>query len=280
MTWFVESYFDSEKPVTFSVTFLITNSQAPIHDFFIRDVADYLSRHVVTTLVVQKGTWDEREAKLDAGEIDMGWICGAPYVEKIARGVPLKILAAPVMQHPRYQNRAIYFSDVVVRADSNFRTFEDLRGTRWAYNEKNSHSGYHIVRYFMATHNLDGNFFGRALESGAHQNSIEMILGGEVDAAAIDSTVLEMMFANNSSLYTRLRVIETLGPSPMPPFVVGAHVPSEIRAQIQNALIIMHETEQGRRILARAQMARFAAVSDADYDAIREMLRVAHQIQF
>lgn len=262
-----------QKPVTFS------NSQAPIHDFFIRDLAEYLSQSGITTKVVTTGTWDEREAKLDAGEIDMGWICGAPYVDKIARGVPLKILAAPVMQHPRYRNRAIYFSDVVVRADSTFQTFEDLRGARWAYNEKNSHSGYHVVRYFLATHNLDGNFFGQVVESGSHQNSIEMILRNDADASAIDSTVLEMMLARDSSLAQRIRIIENIGPSPMPPFVIGAHVPNEIRARIQSALIEMHASEQSRGILARAQMARFAHVSDAAYDAIREMLNAAARVQ-
>ncbi len=273
MTWFAESYFDSEKPVTFS------NSQAPIHDFFIRAVAEYLSLRGIPTQVVTTGTWDEREAALDAGEIDLGWICGAPYVKKIARGVPLKILAAPVMSHPRYQNCPVYFSEVVVRADSRFQTFADLRGARWAYNEKNSHSGYHVVRYFLATQNLNGNFFGRVLESGAHQNSIEMLLRDEVDASAIDSTVLELMFAQDDTLAQQFRIIETIGPSPMPPIVIGAHVEENIRAQLREALLMMHEKAEGRAILARAHMARFAAVCDAEYDAIREMLHAADKIQ-
>ena len=257
------------RPVTLS------NSQAPIHDFLIRDVAEYLSRNGITTRVVTAGTWDEREAALDAGEIDMGWICGAPYVNKIARGVPLKILAAPVMAHPRYKNRPIYFSDVVVRADSQHKTFVDLRGARWAYNEKNSHSGYHAVRYFLATRNLNGNFFGRVVESGAHQNSVEMILRRDVDAAAIDSTVLEMMYANEPSLASRLRVIETIGPSPMPPFVIGGHVSERIRLHIQHALVTMHKKVDGAKILARVRIARVANVRAADYDHIREMLRIA-----
>jgi ABC-type phosphate/phosphonate transport system substrate-binding protein len=30
--------------------------------------------------------------------------------------------------------------------DSPYRTFADLQGCRWAYNEPNSHSGYNITR--------------------------------------------------------------------------------------------------------------------------------------
>src|SRR5262249_34706846 len=110
--------------------------------------------------------------------------------------------------------RPIYFSDVIVHADSPFFTFEDLRGTRWAYNEPHSHSGYQVVRYFLATRGLDGTFFADVTASGAHEKSVKRILRGEVDASAIDSTVLEMLFARDATLASRLRNIETLGPSP------------------------------------------------------------------
>lgn len=255
-----------------------TNSQSPIHDFFVEGVAEYLSRKKITTKVVTTGTWDEREAALDAGAIDMGWICGAPYVKKIARGAPLELLAAPVMQAPRYQNRPVYFSDVVVRADARFQSFDDLRGARWAYNEKNSHSGYHVVRYFLATHNRNGNFFGRIIKAGAHQKAVAMLLRGAADAAALDSIVLEMLYETDASLKTRLRVIETIGPSPMPPLVIGLHIPSALREQIRNRLLNLNATPDGQKILWRANMARLAQVNDADYDAIREMLRIAEPV--
>jgi hypothetical protein len=40
----------------------------------------------------------------------------------------------------------------------------------------------------------------------------------------------------------------------------------------------MEHDARGREILRRAQMTRFAAVSDADYAEIREMLRAAEHI--
>ncbi len=257
----------------------LTNSQAALHDAFVRDLSQWLARRLDLKIeFVADTAWDEREARLDAGEIDLGWICGAPYVEKIARGVPLKILAAPVMVRPRYQNRPVYFSDVVVRADSKYKTFDDLRGARWAYNEPHSHSGYHAVRYFLSTRNLDQDFFREVIASGAHQNSIQMILDASADASAIDSTVLELLLAQDKSLARRVRVVESIGPSPMPPFVSGAHVSAEIRAQIQNALMEMAQDARGQEILRGAHMARLACVGDADYDTIRAMLRAAEGI--
>ena len=57
----------------------------------------------------------------------------------------LELLAAPVLDGPRYEQQPVYFSDVIVRADSPYHTLEDLAGETWAYNEESSHSGYNLV---------------------------------------------------------------------------------------------------------------------------------------
>ncbi len=258
----------------------LTNSQAPIHAAFVRELAEYLGARTPTTIeIVTTGMWAEREARFEAGEIALGWICGAPYVEKMARHLPLRLLAAPVMAHPRYKNRPIYFSDVIVRAESEFLTFDDLRGARWVYNEPNSHSGYHTVRHYLAVHDLTREFFGDVRASGAHETSVLMILRDEADASAIDSSVLEMLFAATPALREQLRVIESIGPSPMPPLVTSVRMSLGMFIQLETALTAMHNNPDGLAILQRAQMARFVKVSDADYNAIREMLARASAIE-
>lgn len=69
-------------------------------------------------------------------EADIGFICGLPYV-LLRRGEepPVELLAAPLPAGARYGGLPVYFSDVVVRSDSDCRTFADLRGRSWAYNE-------------------------------------------------------------------------------------------------------------------------------------------------
>src|SRR5579864_1621575 len=87
---------------------------------------------------------------LERGEVDVAFICGLPYV-RLAQRIPPLItpLAAPVLQGQRYQNRPIYFSDVIVRIDSTYHAFADLRGHSWAYNVDDSQSGYGITRYTL-----------------------------------------------------------------------------------------------------------------------------------
>lgn len=255
--------------------------QAPIADEFCREVIGWLSEqsNIAITFITNM-SWVEREAQFDAGQIDAAWICSAPYVRKMARPeANLELLAAPVAAAPRYHNLPVYFSDVVVQHDSLFHTLADLRGASWAYNEPNSHSGYSVVQYALAERGERDGYFGRVIESGAHQVSLEMILSRQVDASAIDSTVLEMVCAQDTTIAPRIRIIDTFGPSPMPPWCIGCHVPEPVRQQLRQHLYQMHNAAAGQTILARHQMARFAAATDSAYDVVRHMLNVGTGVQ-
>lgn len=121
-------------------------------DFIYQAIADYLTPRIgIPVQVISDVPWPERERMLDLGQVQLGVICGLPYVRKVDRPHPsIALLAAAVMEAARYQGRPIYFSDVIVRHDSRFHTFADLRGASWAYNEPGSHSGYNLTCYWLA----------------------------------------------------------------------------------------------------------------------------------
>lgn len=225
-------------------------------------------------LFVEDCGWQERALRVDEGAVDVAWMCGTWYLKrKDDLCQSLALLAAPVMLGRRYGNRPVYFSDIVVRREAPFSSFDDLRGAIWAYNEPDSHSGYHVVRYHLAKLGERAGYFGRVVAAGSHQAALALILEGSVDAAAIDSTVLETELQLHPSLGERVRIITTLGPSPMPPWVVRGDLDPALVKALQQALTCMHESAEGRKVLAEAGWARFARVADADYDPLRAMLR-------
>jgi phosphonate transport system substrate-binding protein len=253
-----------------------TTCQAAIGEPAVADIVAYLAQRLgIATHFINDITWQERERMLNEYAIDVGWICGAPYAQRKDSGDAIELLAAPVYAAPRYLNRPIYFSDVMVRKDSPIYTFEGLRGARWSYNNLGSHSGYQVVRYYLAQHGVGGEYFGSVVCSGAHQRSMEMIASGEIDASAIDTTVFDGVRAVNPALCEQLRVIDVLGPSSQPPWVIGLHVPEDARRRLRDALTRMHLDDEGAALLRQHGFARFAPVVDSDYDDIREMLRVA-----
>jgi phosphonate transport system substrate-binding protein len=258
-----------------------SSCQAPIAEPLCKAVASFIGERLsIPVEFVADIPWRERELRLDRGEIHVCWICGLPYVRKNnAEKKKVELLAAPVMSHPRYGGKPVYYSDVIVRTDSRLQSFEDLRGARWAYNEPGSHSGYNVTRYHLAKEGLGISFFGEFIESGSHQNSLRMLLEHKIDATAIDSTVLEMVLTKDPSIGERIRTIAILGPSPAPPWVVHPSVPADVRRALIEAFLSMDQDPRGQPILAAAGMLRFAGVTDRDYDPIREMERVAANLR-
>ena len=105
-----------------------------------------------------------------------------------------------------------------------------------------------------------------------------MVLAGEVDGAALDSTVMDMALRERPFLANQIRIIEALGPSPIPPWVIHKSVPPAMREAIQQALTTMHQTSAGRDVLALGEMVRFETAVDAHYDRIRQMLKESQHI--
>ena len=147
---------------------------------FCQQLTDYLSLAIEAPMRLLDDPWPATEAKLYRGEAQLGIVCGLQYVLAVDRGESpgVELLAAPVMAAPRYEERPVYFSDDVVRAD-NPHARSPTAGSTWAYNERTSHSGYAVTRCALAERGEAGAFFGRLmLESGAHLQSLAWLLDG------------------------------------------------------------------------------------------------------
>ncbi len=198
------------------------------------------------------------------GEIDVAFLCGLPYVRLAEQLDPL---AAPVVAGDRYGGRPVYFSDVIVRHESPFQTFADLRGATWSFNDPDSHSGYLVTLTRLLELGQTDAFFGRVVDAGWHQVSIEMVASGRVDASAVDSHVLAVELRDRPELASRLRVIESFGPSPIQPIVARRSLDPGLRKQLQEALTGLAGEKLGRGLVER-----LVPIADSWYDPIRAML--------
>jgi phosphonate transport system substrate-binding protein len=232
-------------------------------------IADAVAAELGTTADLHVG---RDYAELADGRADVAFLCGLPYV-RLADGPPTAPLpiAAPVLTGGRYGGRPIYYSDVIVAADSPFRSFADLRGAAWAFNEPDSQSGYGVVRAHLARIGETHGFFGRVVEAGLHDVAIALVAEGTADAAAIDSQVLSIALRDQPGLSDRLRLIEALGPSTIQPVVAAPGMPSKERRALRNALVGIAGQPGAEEALARGFLAGFVPVEDGDYDDIRAM---------
>ncbi|HXM53519.1 MAG TPA: PhnD/SsuA/transferrin family substrate-binding protein [Candidatus Binatus sp.] len=216
--------------------------------------------------------------QLRDGSVDVAFLCGLPYVRLCGeRPGMLRPLAAPILDEARYQDRPVYFSDVIVRRDSPFRSFGDLRGRSWAYNEPGSFSGCLLVRHHLLQMGETEAFFGLLTFSGRHQESIRQVRSGEVDASAVDSHVLGVERLRNPDLAREIRVLIALGPSTIPLVVATSGVSEAVQERVRDALCALGTDPVSRDVLASGLIRRFTPIDDRAYDDIRQKMAVVDQ---
>jgi phosphonate transport system substrate-binding protein len=207
-------------------------------------------------------------------QVDIAFICGLPFIRHFDRNPGMfRAIAAPIMQALRYQQRPVYFSDIVVRSDRPFRGVTELKGTTFCYNDPGSNSGYQIMRQALMQFNCPADFFSRVVQSGSHQRSLRWVVDGHADCAAIDSTVLEQELRDFPDMAQHLQVVASIGPCPMPPVVVAERLGADQIAAIQSALL--HPDVELQAAMDNARIQSYAAVMTEDYRAIAQHYAMA-----
>jgi ABC-type phosphate/phosphonate transport system substrate-binding protein len=220
-----------------------------------------------------------------------------------------KPLCAPVFAlSSRYGGEPIYFSDVIIlkKNKDRFKDFKSLvvesaADVKWGYNEKHSQSGYNLPRSCIVdlflnedeTTTSSTKTF-KPIQLGSHLECIKAVLDGRIDAAAIDSIVLETEFrkiGTGEELKDKLEIISVLGPSPSPPIVVNQtsiehaifqmgrddayDLSQKIQQMIAQALVVElpNNKEWRAKILNDFGLFCFRQVDESNYQPIREMLK-------
>jgi phosphonate transport system substrate-binding protein len=246
----------------------------PVYEAITNEVGRHLG--ISTELVVET---DYESCAKDLN--DVCFVCSLPYVEFERQGIsPALPIAAPVLQGKRYHGKPIYFSDVIVKKDSPFKSFMDLKGHSWCYNEPLSHSGYGITRYHLVKIGETHGFFSKVFEAGFHEESIRLVAEGIIDGSAIDSQVLAVAMRDDPSLKEKLRIVEALGPSTIQPVAVSKRLPDDLKQQIRNVILDLHNDPQSRQALDIGLVGHFVPVDASSYDDIRMMRDACEQAHF
>lgn len=238
---------------------------------FYQAIAAYLSRVLQIGTQLEAGKCDPLEDPLlFQDQIDLAFICGLPLI-RYSQIFPdqLQPLVAPVKQSSRYGNCPIYYADVIVNANSNIKKFADLSGKIFCYNDLGSNSGYNLLCHHLIQQRYPENFFGKTIQSGSHQCSILWVAEGLADCAAIDSVVLEHEFKDFPELSKHLRVVQVLGPSPMPPLVVARRLGIPLIEQMRLALL--QPDAELQSVMTEFGVRRFAPVQLPDYQILYQI---------
>ena len=214
---------------------------------------------------------DRSEDPFSRGEADVGFLCAPTYLRLREREHPPAELlgVAPVFVDERTSGKPVYFCDVIVHRSSLARSFWDLKGGTWAYNDPCSLSGHGGLAARLGSTETIGTFFGRTIRSGSHPASVRLVADGTADVASIDSNVLKILLEQTPALREEVRVLESWGPYPIQPVVVRTDLDPALKVALRQSLLKAQDDPLTRRELEAFGLKRFVAVDEEDYDAVR-----------
>ena len=248
------------------------------YQYYLEEV---LGRH--SQLVVES-RWScpptDRPDPFTADEADVVFMCSSGFLRLMAEDNHYMELckAAPVFRHENNPDaRPIYFTDVIVRKEreDDLKEFKDLKGHRWAVNDQQSLSGSIVTLVQLKRLGFDINFFGDILYSGSHHKSIDMVLNGVVEGAAVDSNVLSQMLIANPDMMSKIKVMCSWGPLPVYPVTLNSRLSVELKQTITQAFLDMSKSVKYQERLKHHEMLGFVPVDQSLYDKEKELTEAA-----
>ena len=214
------------------------------------------------------------------GQADVAYYGPVSYVQAAERAnAEVMVVAA---REGKKEN-AGYTSKIIVRADRDIQTLEDLKGKSFAFVDPSSTSGNYVptlelMNAFEGLTNDDlhtnGAFFESVIFSGKHQNGLQSVLNGDVDAAPISSDTLAAEIAGGRANEADLRVIHESSTIPGSPFAIRGDLPEDLKAAVKDFLLNYDNEEYFVQMLGadEGDGTKFVEAYDSDYDYVRELM--------
>ena len=234
---------------------------------YYRQFLDYIGERLGRDVdFVDRENYAEINALVRTGKVDVAFVCGGPYVDgHTAFG--MELLAAP-----QAYNGTVYYSYIIVPADSLVKSFQDLRGKSFAFTDPLSNSGTLVPTYMLALKGQSPkSFFKKVVYLGSHDKSIKAVAEKLVDGAAVDSLIWEYDNLKNPKFTSKTKIIEKSPPYGIPPIVVRPGMDPKLKERLRAVFLNAHKDPKGREILKNMMIDKFVLLDDHAYDSIREM---------
>ena len=194
-----------------------------------RPLTDHLTRCTGKRTVYFQVTSNAAQVEaMRSGRLHIAGFSTGPtaFAVNLAGAVPFAVKGGP-------DGFESYRVQVLVRADSPFRTVADLKGRRVAHTSATSNSGNLAPRAFFPGLGLVPDQDYRVVYSGGHDRSVMGVNAGDYDGAPVASDVYRRMVARGQVRAENIRVIWESAPFPTSSFALAHDLRPELAERIR-----------------------------------------------
>jgi phosphonate transport system substrate-binding protein len=210
---------------------------------------------------------------LVAGQVQVGWLGASSYASVWQNCKCVE----PIAGAQDVSGGMGYNSVMIVKTDSPYKKFEDLKGKTVARNDANSTSGFTIPTYSWAQMGTPIDEYFNSPLSGGHQQTVTGVLNGTFDAGFTWTTVndgfgaLRKMIDKGMLKRKDIRVIWTSPLIPTPPVVIMSSLPQAMKTDLIKLFLRLEENDpKVAEAVAQGKTLGMQRVYHEDYVTVME----------
>lgn len=271
-----------EEPLV--VQFVPTNNDGSMEaqaEPFAAYLTEQLGRPVEVTLATDYSTIVEAMA---SGQVDLGIMPPAAYVQARDLGAAEAILTSVLGAYDEETGEPVegettgsFKAEIIVRADSDMETLEDLNGKRIATLSPTSASGYIYPVAEMKVAGIDVTSDVTLTPVNDIPSELTSVLNGQQDAAfSFEGTRHVFNDAFEEDLTEELRVLYlSEGDIPNDAIAVNPEMDAELVEQIKEVFLNMSEDEAGQEAMSMWSHLGYTEAQEEAYDTVAEYTQQA-----
>ena len=191
------------------------------------------------------------------------FMCGLPFSLSDPRP---ELIAAPVPSPHEFGGLPRYWSEMVVRKDSDFRSIEDTLGGRIALTVPDSQSGCLAALYYLMNVGREFPLYHEVISPRVTPlGALSAVIEGAADVAPIDSYAYCLLQKYRPDLTSKIRIVGRTEPTPIPPLVASRPGLDALQA----AFLEAHGIPTLASLMAGLLLERFVRPEPAAYDVLR-----------
>lgn len=161
---------------------------------------------------------------------------------------------------------------ILVRKDGGVNSVADLKGKAVSYPAPTALAATMMPQYYLHTHGLDVNKDIRNVYVGSQESSIMNVFHRFVAAGATWPTPWIAFQEQHPDMANELEVKWQTDTLPNNGLVVRKDVPQDVADKVAGLLTTLHETPEGRKMLAAVPLSRFERAGDKTFAPVQDFL--------
>ena len=209
---------------------------------------------------------------LVAKKVDLVWFGGFTFVQAYIRS---NKNVRPLVQREEDQK---FTSVFISRTDSGINQLSDLKGKTFAFGSPSSTSGHLMPRSYLLAEKIDPDTDLKQVSfSGAHDATIAAVVGGKVQAGALNASVWNKFVQDKKVDTSVIRVFYTTPPYFDYNWTVRNDLDANLQDKIRNAFLKLDAKKPGDKVILDLQRAtKFIPTKAENYKAIESAAKSAN----